>query len=170
LGDAPRMAFLIASFSKTSCGADVAWPIIRYRSTGSAELRNDFSRSLSIDLDQTGDTHVLIPAYWGEISTHPGSKTQFAGIDLPREQVSCLTGLSKVTDPSQLPLVLWAILPPDWQSQTLYQRLSWGMSGRYYVPARMSDETFDAILNRNLVPRADEELVFIADIVHRAAD
>jgi hypothetical protein len=74
----------------------------------------DLSRTVTIDRPAAtgGVTRVFHPAY-----------ESFKSVEMSDNPPGCVVGIWRVADVSQFPLLLGAVLPPDWQHSPMHQRL-----------------------------------------------
>lgn len=128
-----RTEFLVAEFQH--CGRDV--PItIRYEADGyGTDLTWTQQLPLAQDAAAPGApnvTRVFFPVYyanwvdyvpqWDWVEPIP-QWIFFRGIEIADADATALKGLYRITDPAQFPIVLTAVLPPNWASLPQYQRL-----------------------------------------------
>ncbi len=76
---------------------------------------SDFTRTVTIERSSTvaGPTRVLLPVY-----------EHFTGVAISDSLPGCLIGVSRFTDLPAQRLLLGVVLPPDWESLPMYQRLA----------------------------------------------
>lgn len=74
----------------------------------------DFTRTVTISHPSSaaGVTRVFQPVF-----------QNYRGLDLSTDAPDCLAGVYRVTDVRPFEMLLGAVLPPDWESRPLYQRL-----------------------------------------------
>ncbi len=69
-----------------------------------------------------GPTRVFFPVYSSRWDPAGSTWTTFLGLDFPAATADRLVALFRVRNSEQLPLLLTAVLPPDWEAQPLYQQ------------------------------------------------
>ena len=94
--------------NQSACGDQ---PAITFR-YDKAEIGLDFTRTIAL-APGAGSTRIFQPVY-----------QKYTGLALAEERPGCITGVSRVTALGSLPLVIGAVLPPEWESLPLYQRLT----------------------------------------------
>ncbi len=114
--------YVVADFAAGACELLKLDVTFQYSAT---EPMYDFSRTLQVrpPLD-SGVTRVFFPAYAHAPRRDDTVKAGFGlrGIVVPSAAESCLTGLSRVRNPS-MPLMLSLHLPPAWEEATFYQTI-----------------------------------------------
>jgi hypothetical protein len=110
---------VLAEIGGAACDFDVVDATFRYRPTG--RTGRDFSRSLRIPA-VASPTFVFFPFYtsgpgWNDLDL------RFTGIDVPRDQSSCVTNLWRV-DTERLPLLVMATLADGWRGQPLHETIN----------------------------------------------
>lgn len=123
-------AYYAFSFGGPSCDHLSLEPTFRY---ASSELFADFTHDIPIDL-QAGDGTAIVytTSYHAEAPYRKSAfspiefiTTDFAGIELPAAQASCVTAARRIRN-EQTPAVLMnVVLTPGWQHARLYARLGW---------------------------------------------
>lgn len=74
--------------------------------------------------NQAGSTHLYFPVFraaWNDAGTE---WTRFAALELHTADADKLLRLSRIDAPDRLPLLLTAVLPPDWRNRPLYQQFT----------------------------------------------
>lgn len=85
---------------------------------------NDISSATVITTPSGGSpTYAFFPVYDTTAAFGLGART-FQGLVLPQEHAGTLTGLYRVSEPENLPLLLYITLMPDWQAFRHYQVLT----------------------------------------------
>jgi hypothetical protein len=114
--------YVVAEFAAGACELLKLDVTFQYFAT---EPIYDFSRTVQVrpPLD-AGVTRLFFPAYAHPPRPGESPKTGFGlrGIVLPVAAEKCLTGLSRVRQPT-MPLLLSLHLPPAWEDATLYQTI-----------------------------------------------
>jgi hypothetical protein len=74
----------------------------------------DLTRTIHLPSNSTSDepTHIFIPVY-----------KFFEGVEMSSANTGCLVGIFRVDDRVSAPLLLTAVLPPDWEHGPLFQTL-----------------------------------------------
>lgn len=88
-------------------------PAVTFRyDSGRPDL--DFTRTVSVArrTDAAGVTRILMPVF-----------DRFRGVEVSDHRPGCFVGVSRFADLRPFPLLLSGTLPPDWNTQPLYQRL-----------------------------------------------
>lgn len=95
--------FLVAEFGGSRCGYSTLWPTLRYRAQPETRSRLDWSRVIRVSVPPGGSGRVqyFFPAF-----------ENFVGIELPEEQAECLMGISRILNPSELPVFVTGEVPP----------------------------------------------------------
>jgi hypothetical protein len=77
-------------------------------------LHSEFWRTVFLNDRQTlhEPTHILMPVYEG-----------FRGIERAEASPGCISRIARVRNPGRFSLLLEAVLPPQWETRPLYQRL-----------------------------------------------
>ena len=103
---------------------------------------NDFTRTVTIERRSTavGTTRVLLPVF-----------ERFAGIAVSDPAPGCLVGVSRFTDLPSQRLLLGVVLPPDWDSLPMHQRLPRWEGGS---PLASSAPPVVSLLTAPLLPAA----------------
>jgi hypothetical protein len=109
--------FVAVQFHDRECSSDALPLTIRYEAT-IPEL--DFSEPIVVQLhrESASPTTLFFAAF-----DRPDDTSRFRGIEVAREQSSCLAGIFDVTGITAEPLLLTTRLGGDWRSGPLYQRL-----------------------------------------------
>jgi hypothetical protein len=168
-GDAVQTTYVLAEFAAGACESLKFDLVVHYDSSPTSSY--DFTRTVAVRPPLAGGVRRVFTALYA----HPESSTvlqgayRFAGFELPRDSVSCLTGLYRVRHVEGLPLVLDANLPPDWESTTPYQTIE-GLESRQGGEPAPEIYTFpeNLAVGRSLVVQTVEPLVD-ADIELRSA-
>lgn len=124
--DAVRSDFLVAEFAAGACDAAGVGLTLRY---DSSDAFADFTHRISVPVpSQAGSSTTITLALFSyrsasgrqarEIWYHP------RGLELPAEQVPCLSRLSRLRAPSQFPLLLNTILSAGWPTLPHHQSLN----------------------------------------------
>jgi len=71
---------------------------------------------------EAGTTRLFFPVYHQAGIVHETAWTTFRALDMPAADAPYLKALYRVQDPGRHPVLLTAILPPDWESRPRYQR------------------------------------------------
>jgi hypothetical protein len=163
--------YLVAEFSGNRCGYSTVWPVLRYASSSE---RVDFSRSVSINLmnADTKTTRLFFPAISYNHVINWQAYTYFHGIEMSREQVSCLRALYRIKNPNQLPILLTIITPFAEKQGTLYQKIYALETDNniHTVPSTMTSADIKDVLHRQLSPLTAEDIDFKDDIVAKGVD
>jgi hypothetical protein len=83
-----------------------------------------YTQTIWADLptDDQATTSLLVPVFF---RFDPGLlAVRFRGFELPRGDEGCVARLSRIADQGQFGLLFEAVLPPDWRSFPLHQRLA----------------------------------------------
>jgi hypothetical protein len=109
--------FVAVQFRDRECSSDALPLTIRYEAT-LPEL--DFSEPIVVQLhrESASPTTLFFAAF-----DRPDDTSRFRGIEVARQQSSCLAGIFDVTGIKEEPLLLTTRLGADWRSGPLYQRL-----------------------------------------------
>ncbi len=82
-------------------------------------------------------------------------------------QANCLSGIYRITDLSELPLLLTVALSPTANNNVFYQRLAlFNHNNIHSIPDNMSASKVKEILNRSILTLRKEDIIFQADNVH----
>jgi hypothetical protein len=121
--DGVHSTYLRAAFGGPTCSIARMDVTFRYNAT---EAQHDFSRTIAVQPTAPGPTVFFFPAYEHRSrdveAIHSGYA--LAGIEMPSAGADCLTEVSRVRDPSALPLLMELRLPPRWRDATLYGTLA----------------------------------------------
>ena len=117
--DAPRVATRVVAvqFDDRGCTVDALPLTIRYEAT-LPEL--DFSETLSVPLAQAGSAPTML---FFATFDRPDDATRFRGVEVAKAHARCVAAISAVQGLDRTPLLLTTMLPADWRSRPLYQRL-----------------------------------------------
>ena len=102
--------FVEVRLNEAACGPN---PVVTFR-YNVTPADGDLSRTFAIDRPSPvpGVTRFFLPVF-----------ALFKGVEFSDDRPGCVLGVSKVTDLTQFPLLLGAVLPPDWKGLPLHQRL-----------------------------------------------
>ncbi len=152
--DAVQSGYVVVELAAGACEALKFDLTFRYAASSPAY---DFSRTIQVrpPIAAGGVRHIFFPIY-----AHPrrssviDAEYTFKGIDLPAENVSCVSELSWVRNVRGLPLLLDLNLPAGWQDATLYQTVD-GLEARRNGEPQPEVYTFppDLPVGRSLVVR-----------------
>src|SRR5213075_1140535 len=75
----------------------------------------DFTRTMTIErrASRDGVTRILLPVF-----------ERFAGLQFSDARAGCVAGAYRFAELRPFPVLLGAILPPEWESLPLHQRLA----------------------------------------------
>jgi hypothetical protein len=111
-----RTQFLAADFDGARCPFDRVTATIRY---ATSRFDNNFSRMLAVTIPESGTARAWFAVY--DYDDHAGGDTyRFTGLELPAAQLPCLSSLARVVRVESLPLLVDAVLPPQWAQAKLY--------------------------------------------------
>ena len=108
--------FLEVVLDEAKCDAR---PVVTFRYSPTP-VPGNFTRSLAIERRSPveGQTRIFAPVF-----------EQFEALEVSGDRPGCLVGVNRFTDLAGVPLLLGAILPPDWKTLPWYQRLADWESG-----------------------------------------
>lgn len=103
--------FIEVGLDESTCGPRPSVTFMYDRSNPD----HDFTRTVAIERRSTvaGPTRVFLPVF-----------ERFTGVAISDSTPGCLIGVSRFTDLPSQRLLLGVVLPPDWESLPMYQRLS----------------------------------------------
>jgi hypothetical protein len=116
-------AYLLVDVNPQRCDTVSFSARLRYQASSSV---TDFTSRVTVPLidPQAGSSvKILLPVYaaW---STDVGlQRSTFSGIELPARSASCIASISKVTGLGSFPVLVTAILGPDWRTARHYQTM-----------------------------------------------
>lgn len=116
--------YLIAEFDAAACDLAAVDLTLRY---DASHAFADFSRRLVVSLPRTGTARVAVAAYsYSTPASLSGEAIRYRpkGYELPARQRACLSRVSRLSQPSQFPVLLNTTLPPDWEQLPLHLTLS----------------------------------------------
>jgi hypothetical protein len=117
--------YLIADFDASVCNLAAVDVTVRYEASHAFA---DFTRRFAVSLpNSNGTTRITLATYTYSTLEPSSSETIWyrpKGLELPKEQRSCLAGVARLRQPSQFPVMLNTALPPDWERLPLYLTLS----------------------------------------------
>ena len=119
------------------------------------EPRYDFTHTVSVPTPLSNDpVQLYFPAYFHNPESTGFAQEGFAfsGLELPATAAGCLARFSRLSDVSQLPLLLDLQLRPGWEQVTPYETIS-GVEARSNPPAVYA---FPSDLPRSVVQRASQ--------------
>jgi hypothetical protein len=103
------------------CDVDQLPLTFRYEAV--APLVN-FSRDVMAEVPLAGaSTLVVAPVYTPGRKSAIGDARRFVGVEVPAEHQNCIRSISRFAHPERFPLLLDAMLPPDWRSRRLFETL-----------------------------------------------
>jgi hypothetical protein len=145
---------VIADFGGAGCDFDRVNMTVRY--TPSAI---DFSRSIDVAIPDRPEerVRVLVPVY-GPAAARGQPQFRLAGLELPAHQAPCLQQVSALRDPNRLPLLMDAVLPPDWRNHKLYETVAGWESGSERVRPKTYTVPAGGEFGRSFFARAVEPL------------
>jgi hypothetical protein len=147
--DGVHAAYVVAELGGDRCDALKIDLVERYAATGRGY---DFTHTVMIPTPLSDSpAQVFFPAYVRR--PQPGLAQDafaFTGLELPRPAADCLIGLSRLQDPSQIPVLLDVQLRPGWQEVTPYATIA-GIEARTNPPEVYA---FPADLPRSVVKRS----------------
>lgn len=113
-------SYLLAEVGGPGCSQPVVHLATAY-SGSEHNAHRDYTRTFDVPATGAVPTLVLVPAFYQRGTNW----TRFDGFATPAAESSCLGVLKRalVTREVELP-VLTAVLPPDWRTRPLYQRLA----------------------------------------------
>ena len=117
-------AYLVAELGGPRCDALKIDVIERY---AASQPQYDFTHTVSVPTPLSDDPlQLFFPAYFhNPESTDPAREGfAFTGVELPGSAAGCLSRLSRVSDSSQVPVLLDLQLPPDWERVTPYATIA----------------------------------------------
>lgn len=102
--------FVDVELNQAACGPK---PAVTFRHNVTP-ADGDLSRTFTIDRPSSapGLTHVLLPVF-----------QLFKGLEFSDDRPGCVVGASMLSNLQPFPLLLGVVLPPDWQTLPLHQRL-----------------------------------------------
>ncbi len=77
-----------------------------------------------VDPQLGSSVKILVPVYAAWFPRFGRHKSQFAGLDLPGRDAPCIVSIGKLGDLGALPLLVTAILGPDWRTASHYQTMT----------------------------------------------
>jgi len=85
----------------------------------------DFTRTYDIEVPAAGNgvARVFVPIYRSGPTGPSADALKFGGIEMAEAEQHCLTALSRFTLADRIPILLPAVLPPDWRGRPLHQTL-----------------------------------------------
>ena len=111
---------LVTTLDTATCTAPID---LTFRYTGDPNGQRDFTRSIHVDLPGVvgKTTRVLFPAYFVS-SLHTGD-ISFVGVEVPEIHRHCVRSIGRFSEPDVFPVLLTTMLPGDWRTRPLYQRI-----------------------------------------------
>lgn len=115
-----RLEYIVAELGGAACSPSATFPV-RLGYTGVVHtIDKEFDRIVQVSVPPSGESvRLLTPTFYetGPYWTH------FDGFIFPNERASCLSSVSRVQKPGDLPFpFLYALLGPSWTDQPLYQQ------------------------------------------------
>jgi hypothetical protein len=166
-GDAVRTVFLVSEFAAGDCESLKFEMVVRYQAPPGGY---DFTHTVQVRPPLTAGTRRIFLATYAHPTGSPVLEGAYrlAGLDVPAESVSCLSGLYRVRNVRGMPLVLDANLPPDWESVTPFHTIG-GIETRAAVDPAPDIYTYptDLSVGRSLVVSSLKALE-AADIEQRS--
>jgi len=159
-----RARYIVADFSSSATCDAVQLPVkFRY---WYQDKTSDFSRPMVLKLSRDGEpTRIFFPAYHDAAwSSAQGSMASFFdGIEVPRGYDGCMTGLYRIADLAQYPVLLDITFAPRWEEATPFQTLS------AFEDANSADgPAFYTLPPDLLVTRAAFDPLPLEDVVERS--
>jgi hypothetical protein len=148
--DGVHAAYVVAELGGASCDALKLELTERYTATSRPY---DFTHTVTVPTPLSDSpVQVFFPAYFRRPQSTDLAQDRFAfaGLELPGAAADCLIRLSRVQDPSQIPLLLDVQLRPHWEEVTPYATIA-GVESRVNPPEVY---TFPADLPRSVVKRS----------------
>lgn len=108
--DVVETMYLTAAFDSRRCGRDSVSVCFNY---DAADQTYAFTQCRSLKVD--AQTRVVFPAYFRE------RLFSFAGLEMPPEEASCLTGIRRLTAEPRLHVPLMLTLPRNWKELPRYR-------------------------------------------------
>ncbi len=167
--DSVSSNLLVADFCAKGCGDETVMPVLRYERYPFSG-RPDFSRSMSINLDNQGNGSKRL--YFPAIASKEESlgSNYFKGIELSREQVSCLRGLYRVKDTRKLEILSTVILAESRNYDEFRQTLTaWKKDRIYTIPENLPPKLANELLTHSFISLAPDDISFCAENVHFAS-
>jgi hypothetical protein len=111
--------YLVAEFDKSFCPTSNLSAIFKYKKDYYEFA--DFSANISIALAASSEasntsTRVYFPVFYTGYS-------RFAGIEISKDNVDCVTALYRVKELKKIPMLLNLTFPPNWDQLPRYQTL-----------------------------------------------
>lgn len=100
---------LKATFDSKNCSTNTIFLTLRYNSESP---RMNFSRALKLSLASDSATQLFFPAFFHQ-SKDPLSNNYFVGIEIQKKSLNCFVSISKITNISELPILMTLKLPAD---------------------------------------------------------
>lgn len=144
-----RSELLVISLGGSACERFDVDLTLRYRTS---HANPDFTRTFEARIGRPPEiTRLFVPAFAFQSDPPPGQSAvsyRLGGIELPADQRPCLVGLAAVRDSASLPLLVTALLPPQWDRLPPYQTLvDWETRPRV-VPALHAEPPDLTLANR----------------------
>jgi hypothetical protein len=167
--DAVHSVYLLAEFGGNHCETLKLDVTYRYAAT---HAPFDFTRTIKIQPPLSDrPVQVFLPAYYRRPPPNAALHEGFglAGLELPASAADCLTGLSRVRDSAQTPVLLDLHLRPHWEDSTLYGTIA-GVESRVPPDEFPEVHTFppDLAVKRSLLMAQVQPFV-PADIAKRSS-
>jgi hypothetical protein len=111
---------LVTTFDGATCAGPIDFT---FRYAGDPHGQRDFTRSMHVDLSGPGrkTTKVFFPTYF--MNSLDNGDVSFVGLELPEHQRHCIRTISRFSEPDVFPLLLTTMLPNDWRTLPLYERI-----------------------------------------------
>ena len=148
--DGVHAAYVVAELGGARCDALKLDVTERYTATGRPY---DFTHTVTVPTPLSDSpVQVFFPAYFRRPRSTDLAQDgfAFAGLELPASAADCLTRLSRVQDPSQIPMLLDVQLRPRWEEVTPYATIA-GVESRVNPPEVYA---FPTDLPRSVVKRS----------------
>jgi hypothetical protein len=118
--EALETMYLLAEVGGPRCSHPVVHLATAY-SGSEPNAHREYTRTFEVPATGAVPTLVLVPAFY----QHGPYWTRFDGFATPAAESSCLGVVKRALSTGEVELpVLTAVLPPDWRTRPLYQRLA----------------------------------------------
>lgn len=112
---------LVVTLAGDPCGFRRVALTFQYGPKARAE---EFSRTLGVELPPGSQpTKVFVPVFETGTTVGEAGRLAFAGVDVPLSEVPCVLGVARFERPDAYPLLITAVVRPDFRREVLYQRL-----------------------------------------------